>query len=96
MIRQQRIDRHREEEILKMASKCKTYDDNKPMDYEFENRLNARLSDKTPQLDLTRDPLYIDKRQGKLPHTLIKYTNAVLPNSLIPINTKKSKRREIS
>jgi hypothetical protein len=44
MIRKQRIDKQKEEEIVKMAGKCKTYDDSKPMDYEFENKLNAHLT----------------------------------------------------
>lgn len=54
--------------MAKLAAECKTYDDNRPMDYEFENKLNASVNDnQQPQLEISKDPLYIDRRQARVP-----------------------------
>jgi hypothetical protein len=78
ILRKQRLDKQKEEELAALASNCKTYDDNKPMDYEFENKLNASVADKLPQLSLSKDPLYVDRRQAHLPRSISK-TNAAYP-----------------
>lgn len=85
LARKQRLDKKKQLELTKIAEECKNYDDAKPMDYEFESKLNATVQEKIPQLDHNKDPLFLDKRLAKIhPKNLVKQ-NQTSPNAMTSV-----------